>query len=111
MDNRTIEEIRKNETLLIEEIKGLIEENQELKKQIEEYNLATENFAYWKGKNESKMKINRLRMENRDLKAQKIEFINWLEMTIQDGRSKDDLWLMGYYDACKDMLEKIIGKI
>lgn len=36
MDNRTIEEIRKNETLLIEEIKGLIEENQELKKQLEE---------------------------------------------------------------------------
>lgn len=35
MDNRTIEEIRKNETLLIEEIKGLIEENQELKKQLE----------------------------------------------------------------------------
>ena len=36
MDNRTIEEIRKNETLLIEEIKGLIEKNQELKKQLEQ---------------------------------------------------------------------------
>ena len=35
MDDRTIEEIRKNETLLIEEIKGLIEENQELKKQLD----------------------------------------------------------------------------
>lgn len=46
----------------------LIRENQELRKQTEEHNLATENIIYWKGKNESKMKINRLRAENKDLK-------------------------------------------
>ena len=45
-------------------------ENQELKKQLEEHNLAIENLAYWKGKNESKMKINRLRRENQELKKQ-----------------------------------------
>lgn len=78
----------------------LIRENQELRKHIEEHNLATENLAYWKGKNESKMKINRLRVENKDLKdklkatkevaeehlkkeielkTQQKEFIEWLE--------------------------------
>lgn len=46
----------------------LIRENQELRKQTEEHNLAIENLAYWKGKNESKMKINRLRAENKYLK-------------------------------------------
>lgn len=48
----------------------LLRENQELKKQLEEHNLAIENLAYWKGKNESKMKINRLRRENQELKKQ-----------------------------------------
>lgn len=36
MDNRTIEEVRNNETKLIKEIEILEEENQELKKQLEE---------------------------------------------------------------------------
>lgn len=85
----------------------LEEENEYLKKQLEEHNLAIDNLAYSKGRNESKMKINGLRTENRDLKAKKKELINWLEMTVQNGRNKDDLWLMGYYDACKDMLEKL----
>lgn len=35
MDNRTIEEIRENETKLITEIKKLEQENQELKSQLD----------------------------------------------------------------------------
>lgn len=37
MDNRTIEEVRENETKLISEIKQSEEENQELKKQNQQY--------------------------------------------------------------------------
>lgn len=37
MDNRTIEEVRNNETKLIKEIEILEEENQELKKQQKEF--------------------------------------------------------------------------
>lgn len=37
MDNRTINEVRKNETRLIIEIKQLEQENQGLKKQLDDY--------------------------------------------------------------------------
>lgn len=52
-------------------------ENQELKKQLKYYT-PDENIAYFKGKNESKMKINRLRSENKELKEEnKILKDNW----------------------------------
>ena len=73
MDNRTIEEIRKNETLLIEEIKGLIEENQELKKQLEvgkeQYNDLVE----------EKENLQEQLSNSHQINAQQKEFIEWLE--------------------------------
>lgn len=44
MDNRNIEEVRENETKLINKIKQLEEENQELKKQLEGRNLVDLGF-------------------------------------------------------------------
>lgn len=93
MDNRTIEEIRKNETLLIEEIKGLIEENQELKKQLEvgeqQYNDLVEE------KEELKQQLsNSHQMEN-----QQKEFIEYLE----DKLNMCD----GFLDTIKSDLEEI----
>lgn len=54
---------------LIEQIYDLQQENQELKQQLEYYT-PDENAAYFKGKDESKMKINRLRSENKELKKE-----------------------------------------
>ena len=63
--------------------------------------------------------------ENYIMRTQQQEFIEWLEKEISkheerqgkllsslenelnEGRSKDDLWLMGYYDATKDILEEV----
>ena len=73
MDNRTIEEIRKNETLLIEEIKGLIEENQELKKQLHEASLQIQSLI------EEDMTCPSTCSKLRKLRNQQKEFIEWLE--------------------------------
>lgn len=74
MDNRTIEEVRSNETKLIKEIEILEEENQKLKKQLS---------------NDHQIKMKRLQQQNRKLKQQlsnshqmenqQKEFIEWLE--------------------------------
>ena len=78
MDNRTIEEIRKNETLLIEEIKGLIEENQELKKQLEvgkeQYNDLVE----------EKENLQEQLSNSHQINAQQKEFIEYLEKEIKE---------------------------
>ena len=74
MDNRTIEEVRNNETKLIKEIEILEEENQKLKKQLS---------------NDHQIKMKRLQQENEELKKQlsnshqmenqQKEFIEYLE--------------------------------
>lgn len=35
------------------------------------------------------------------------KLLSSLENELNEERSKDDLWLMGYYDATKDILEEI----
>ena len=75
MDNRTIEEIRKNETLLIEDIKWLIEENQELKKQLESVDYSS---VYIKGCEDTKDKY----------KNQQKWFIEYLEK--RNKRNRND---------------------
>ncbi len=57
MDNRTIEEVRNNETKLIKEIEILEEENQELKKQLS---------------------------NSHQMKNQQKVFIQWLEQNIEN---------------------------
>ena len=47
MDNRTIEEVRNNETKLIKEIEILEEENQELKKQLSNDHQIKKEFIEW----------------------------------------------------------------
>lgn len=83
MDNRTIEEIRKNETLLIEEIKGLIEENQELKKQLEVGKEQYNDLVEEKEKIQEQLSSNTLQFEN-----QQKEFIEWLEDKINFWKDK-----------------------
>lgn len=113
----------------------LQQKNQELKKQLEEHNLALENLAYWKGKNESKMKINRLRKENQELKKQlekkyekvgtltgellyeentklinqQKEFIRWLEQNIEN---EEYCYLsQNPSERCrKDVFEEVLSK-
>lgn len=79
MDNRTIEEIRKNETLLIEEIKGLIEENQELKKQLEVGKEQYNDLVEEKEKIQEQLSSNTLQFEN-----QQKEFIEYLKSEIKN---------------------------
>ena len=42
-----------------------------------------------------------------NLKEQKEELRSYLKKEISDGRSEDDLWLMGVYDEDKNILEKL----
>lgn len=101
----------------------LIRENQELRKQTEEHNLAIENLAYWKGKNESKMKINRLRKENKELKkqlsnshqikAQQKEFIEWLEQKTKNYElplTDENKKALGYTLPMKGIYKEILEK-
>lgn len=81
MDNRTIEEVRNNETKLIKEIETLEEENQELKQQLS----------------------NSHQMEN-----QQKEFIEWLEKEIQ--RQEDYAVSLGL-TIDYDIAEYTSGKI
>ena len=74
----TIKELKEYNDL-VSEYNELYKENQELKKQLK-YHIPDENIAYFKGKNESKMKINRLRSDIKELKEEKEEWINLLDM-------------------------------
>ena len=94
MDNRTIEEIRKNETLLIEEIKGLIEENQELKKQLEVGKEQYNDLVEEKEKIQEQLSSNTLQFEN-----QQKEFIEYLEAE-KDRLSRE----------CSQIYEDSLGK-
>ena len=76
MDNRTIEEVRNNETKLIKEIEILEEENQKLKKQLEE--IKNEPLTNRIGRIDSV--IANIYSRNR---THKKEFIEWLEKEIE----------------------------
>lgn len=71
MDNRTIDEIRENETKLIIEIKHLEKENQELK---EQYNDLVE----------EKENLQEQLSNSHQIKTKQKEFIEWLEKEIQE---------------------------
>ena len=81
MDNRTIEEVRNNETKLIKEIEILEEENQELKKQLS---------------------------NSHQMKNQQKVFIQWLEKEIQ--RQEDYAVSLGL-TIDYDIAEYTSGKI
>ena len=69
IEKGTIEMSNEYYNLLEEKMARLINENQELKKQLK-YHTPDENIAYFKGKNESKIKINRLRSNIKKLKEE-----------------------------------------
>ena len=87
MDNRTIEEVRNNETKLIKEIEILEEENQKLKKQLS---------------NDHQIKMKQLQQENRKLKQQ---ISNSHQMENQQLREQINMYLNNEYKL-KDRLEK-----
>ena len=110
MDNRKIEEIRENETKLIDEIKQLEKENQELKKQLS---------------NDYQIKMKQLQQENRKLKQQlsnshqiknqQKEFIEWLENLINNANKvldnpKEDEEIKSYVLSRKFVLEHVLSK-
>ena len=99
MDNRTIEEVRNNETKLIKEIETLEEENQKLKKQLEEMD-----SKLFFTKNELEM---RQKSIDDKLNQQK-EFIEWLEKEIQ--RQEDYAVSLGL-TIDYDIAEYTSGKI
>lgn len=95
MDNRAIEEVRENETKLIDEIKQLEKENQELKKQLKELEESSANA------------INKQVARGIELVNQQKEFIEWL-----DSMLVSELGVFTEVKIC-DVLSKykeIIGK-
>ena len=101
MDNRTIEEVRNNETKLIKEIEILEEENQKLKKQLEE--IKNEPLTNRIGRIDSV--IANIYSRNR---THKKEFIEWLEKEIQ--RQEDYAVSLGL-TIDYDIAEYTSGKI
>ena len=97
MDNRTIEEVRNNETKLIKEIEILEEENQELKKQLEK-----------KYEKVGTLTGELLYEENTKLINQQKEFIKYLEKEIQ--RQEDYAVSLGL-TIDYDIAEYTSGKI
>ena len=77
MDNRTIEEVRNNETKLIKEIEILEEENQELKKQLS---------------------------NSHQIKNQQKEFIEWLENLIGQNETVIEVSKYGLPKECSKLL-------
>lgn len=122
MDNRTIEEIRKNETLLIEEIKGLIEENQELKKQVEDFDNLVNKLEKTCDKGlklslEQKSTIENYKYKIEDLKIQQKEFIEWLEANLEGFKLCDkNFFLTNYkkeiksYEVILQKYKEIVGE-
>ena len=101
MDNRTIEEVRNNETKLIKEIETLEEENQKLKKQLEE--IKNEPLTNRIGRIDSI--VANIYSRNR---TQQKEFIEWLEKEIQ--RQEDYAVSLGL-TIDYDIAEYTSGKI
>lgn len=89
-------------------IKELQKENQELKKQLEKEEHLVDKAIRVSLKQKSTIENYKYKIDV--LKIKQKEFIKLLETELQDDRSEDDLWLMGYYDACRDIYEKYIGK-
>ena len=75
MDNRTLEEVRKNEDRLINELEQLQQENQSLKKQLEE----NKDKINWYENFEINKTIDKLRIKHNN---QQKEFISYLENEI-----------------------------
>lgn len=99
MDNRTLEEVRKNEDRLINELEQLQQENQSLKKQLEEINYTC--------------------VPNSDIKNvidkyknQQKEFISYLEKIIKELEcdNVDDEEMKGYLIQRKDTFKEILSK-
>lgn len=105
MDNRTLEEVRKNEDRLINELEQLEQENQSLKKQLEE--LEEENFNLRENIYIEKMSFS---SEGRNIKEliemptyedllhQQKEFIEYMNKTIEELECDDvdDEEMKGY---------------
>lgn len=129
MDNRTIEEVRNNETKLIKEIEILEEENQELKKQLDfisEQNkyidklekevkeLKELNIAISKGLKKVTVKRNKWRnryykVRKKFVKQQK-EFIEYLEDPIKIITEGNPTNISEYTSAKLDTLKEVLQK-
>lgn len=78
--------------------------NEDLKKQLEE--LQETNCFIQGGRSHSKTYLMKLQQDNDKYKTQQIDFIEYLENELVNGRSEENTWLMGYYDATKAILSK-----
>ena len=117
MDNRTLEEVRKNETKLIEEIKSLEKqlkylrsgeyynqlrfERDMLQQVVDTNGVPSEVYDYI----DCTHRNTELLKENKSLKKQQKEFIKWLEDYINLFDKKDI-----YEEGSCDMLEEILNK-
>lgn len=99
MDNRTIEEVRNNETKLIKEIEILEEENQELKKQLDELQAVYNNMF--------KCHCNRVQVET--LLSQQKEFIEWLVKMSKDLFQNEEYGSSAIYGYILSKYKEIIG--
>ena len=111
MDNRTIDEVRRNEDRLINTIELLEKENQELKKQLEVGKQQYNDLVEKKEKLQEQLSSNTLQFEN-----QQKEFIEWLENNIESLEFCDNELILSNHKkeikAYKEILSKykeIIG--
>ena len=118
MDNRTLEEVRKNETKLIEEIKSLEKqleylrsgeyynqlrfENEMLQQVVDTNGVPSEVYDYI----DCTHRNTELLEENQELKKQQEEFIEYLTSYIDLLSNKPDL----IEENQKDILEEILSK-
>lgn len=126
MDNRTLEEVRKNEDRLINELEQLQQENQELKRKLNEAihkatEFESEVYELKKQLEENKDKINwyenfeinktidKLRIKHNN---QQKEFIDYLERTIEELEcdNVDDEEMKGYLIQRIDTFKEILSK-
>lgn len=101
MDNRTIEEVRENETKLIDEIKHLEKENQKLKKALKEGVIATCETCEDFGICPHSYREYDYKNEVKNLKNQQKEFIEWLE-----NKMKETHYTMFEFQAYRLVFEK-----
>lgn len=103
MDNRTIEEVRRNEDRLINQIELLEQENQSLKKQLKER--PKEYVFIGNAQNKTRDFINQIIKENREYKEVIDKAIEKLQMLIDIGLDYDGF---NQIDSLKALIDEIV---
>ena len=98
MDNRTLEEVRKNEDRLINELEQLQQENQELKKQLEENKNPLKGIFSQVNDDMLLRNCGAMQSEIDAYKNQQKEFIKYMNKTIEELECDDvdDEEMKGY---------------